>query len=335
MPSPTDRDHAGELLHSRGVLVPFTTPQFTGARLRLGRSGQFELLLRNPAGGKGIYLFDPAVAHRFSAITLHDRILLAELVKQMRPTPRAVRTCARRVALTGAAGHENRMAAMAAVERERERIARLRDHFLRAFGSGGPEAASDPSATEAAEAIAERAESIGLPTAGIRGRHEIALTMLEDFVAGIEKWLTDAGGTTASAAARAHELACSTCEQVERDLARRQHDLEDARTLRRRWDEDRAELLEELEHSDWLLDGWPTVCALWSAVPPTDHTAQIAALSRIERLLPASLDVDETTERCENAFGAFLRAAREGSDWRQELRLAEILERQEALRPEF
>src|SRR4051794_21837464 len=41
-----------------GVVVPFTTPTLSHARLRPGRNGRLDVLMRNPSGGRGVYVFD-------------------------------------------------------------------------------------------------------------------------------------------------------------------------------------------------------------------------------------------------------------------------------------
>ena len=43
-----------------GVAVPFTTPLLSSGRVRSGRRGRPEMLMPNPSGGHGLYVFDLA-----------------------------------------------------------------------------------------------------------------------------------------------------------------------------------------------------------------------------------------------------------------------------------
>ena len=340
----------------RGVVVPFTTPQLTGARLRVGRKGSFELLLRNPAGGKGVYLVPLGATHRFSAISLHDRILHAELLKLARLNPRVVRLCARRVALTGAAGHGARRAAEVAEQRDRRRIVGLRKHFLKRLLAA---VADDPAARpptdeigacleqiagryrtsskevcEALRTIADYTVAVGLPSAGIGSDHGTLLGELAGLADTLDQWRRDGDDRIADIAAEVARAARGAEEIAARELARIHAELAEVPALLTRWLEDRPALLEALETCDWLLDGWPERCALWRAAPATDRPSQRAALVQIARLLPPP---ETESEACDgdSALRAFSRLQRETTDWRDEVRLVEILERQEALRAEL
>ncbi len=318
---------------ARGVVVPFTTPQFIGARLRVGRDGQFELLLRNPSGGKGVYLVELRSAHRFSSISLHDRILLAELLKLVRVSPRNVRLCARRVALWGAAGHRAHLAAGAALRREQQRIAELRKHLANHLDmADGP---SDATLQEAVREIAEHSAAIGLPAAGIPSDHAEILRALPTLADTLDRWRRDGTGRVVEIAAEVARAARETHEAASRELERRHEELADGRALLARWQENRVELLEGLQCCDWLLDGWADRCALWRAAPATDRASQRAALMHIAKLLPPALEIERNARRGEDAVNAFMRFLRESTDWRDEVRLAEIFERQEALRAEL
>ncbi len=338
---------------ARGVVVPFTTPQFMGARLRVNGLGRFELLLRNPAGGKGVYLIELGAAHRFSSISLHDRILHAEIQKLSRLSPRAVRLCARRVALSGAAGHEARLAARVAARREEETVGRLRDHLLGTLlggqAAGNGTGGSAKSLTEVAaehrvpvgdladglREIAEHAAAIGLPAAAIPSGHADVLRDLVTLAETLEKWREDGIGRSSPVATEVARAARDTHRAASRELRRRHEELADGRALVARWVEDRAALFDDLEACDWLLDGWPDCCALWHAAPATDRASQRAALMHIAKLLPPVPDGEQEACQGDAALQAFNRAVRQGGDWRDEVRLVEILERQEALRAEL
>ena len=96
-----------------GVAVPFTTPLLGSGRVRPGRRGRPEMILPNPSGGRGLYVFDLAAAPEVASLTLHDRLLLERLLALPAVTPSEIRKAAHAVAIEGAAG---RKAARVAVE---------------------------------------------------------------------------------------------------------------------------------------------------------------------------------------------------------------------------
>ena len=79
-----------------GVAVPFTTPLLGSGRVRPGRRGRPEMILPNPSGGRGLYVFDLAAAPEVTSLTLHDRLLLERLLALPAVTPSEIRTAARR-----------------------------------------------------------------------------------------------------------------------------------------------------------------------------------------------------------------------------------------------
>ena len=87
-----------------GVAVPFTTPSLGSGRVRPGRRGRPEILLPNPSGGRGLYVFDLAAAPEVTSLTLHDRLLVERLIELPAPTPSEIRKVAHEVAIDGAAG---------------------------------------------------------------------------------------------------------------------------------------------------------------------------------------------------------------------------------------
>ena len=72
----------------RGVTVPFTTPFLLGARIRPTetRSG-LELVISNPAGGRGFYIVPWAAMPEVCSPTLHDRRLWQRLEGPHQPAP--------------------------------------------------------------------------------------------------------------------------------------------------------------------------------------------------------------------------------------------------------
>ena len=86
-----------------GVAVPFTTPLLSSGRVRPGRRGRPEMLMPNPSGGRGLYVFDLAAAPEVTSLTLHDRLLVERLLELPAPSPSDIRKVAHEVAIEGAA----------------------------------------------------------------------------------------------------------------------------------------------------------------------------------------------------------------------------------------
>ena len=87
-----------------GVAVPFTTPLLSSGRVRPGRRGRPEMLMPNPSGGRGLYVFDLAAAPEVTSLTLHDRLLVERLLALPALSPSEIRKVAQEVAIEGAAG---------------------------------------------------------------------------------------------------------------------------------------------------------------------------------------------------------------------------------------
>ncbi len=145
--------HAPE---ARCVSLPFTAPTLTAMRVRATQGGGLEMLLSNPAGGRGIYVACWATLRAFAAPSLHD-ILLADRVAAQSASgignaplsPGSVRAAAIAVAVEGHAGRRVAAAAQRAQQAEQLGRRRLRAHLLlelaRALGlPGSLSAMNDP-----------------------------------------------------------------------------------------------------------------------------------------------------------------------------------------------
>ena len=127
---------------SRCVSLPFTAPTLTAMRVRVPQNGGLEMLLSNPAGGRGIYVAGWATLRSFAAPSLHD-ILLADRVAAQSASrnalkgtgaeplsPASVRVAAIAVAAEGHAGRRVALAAQRAQQAEQLGLRRLRAHLL-------------------------------------------------------------------------------------------------------------------------------------------------------------------------------------------------------------
>lgn len=141
----------------RCVSLPFTAPALTAMRVRVPQDGGLEMLLSNPAGGRGIYVAGWATLRAFAAPSLHD-ILLADRVAHQASSagllsPASVRAAAVLVASEGHAGRKVAQVAQRALRAEQLGIRRLRAHLLlelaRAMGVPGSESRlNDPWTTQ-------------------------------------------------------------------------------------------------------------------------------------------------------------------------------------------
>lgn len=103
----------------RGVAVPFTTPRLSQARLRLSRRGEAEFILTPPGGALVPEVLPWRGLSGGTAVTLHDRMLMDEILARSARTPESVRAAALRVAATGVAGDGVATAALASLTADR------------------------------------------------------------------------------------------------------------------------------------------------------------------------------------------------------------------------
>src|SRR5690348_17776725 len=102
----------------RGVVVPFTTPALGGARARVSERSGLELIVANPAGGRGFYVMPWIAVQDFCRPTLHDRQIQERASALTCVTPRGIRQICRDVAGKGYAGREARTAAVQSQEQD-------------------------------------------------------------------------------------------------------------------------------------------------------------------------------------------------------------------------
>src|SRR4051794_14613092 len=104
----------------RGVLVPFTTPTLAAARARTSERSGLELIVANPAGGRGFYVMPWSGVQDFCRPTLHDRQIQERAAALSCVTPGSIRQICRDVAGEGDAGRGAPPAAARRPEQEGE-----------------------------------------------------------------------------------------------------------------------------------------------------------------------------------------------------------------------
>jgi hypothetical protein len=103
----------------RGAAIPFTTPLLAGTRARPAEKQGLELVIPNPAGGRGVYIMGWTSISSLCCPTLHDRQLNDRIAKLVSVTPSTIRRVGREVAAEGLAGEEATTAARLAAEHDR------------------------------------------------------------------------------------------------------------------------------------------------------------------------------------------------------------------------
>lgn len=277
----------------RGLAIPFTTPQLAGARVRPGERTRLEMLVPNPAGGRGIYIIAASDIHGLCRPTLHDLRLIELIGERHAATPSAIRAIALEVAEIGLAGRsaatvaqECRQAtARAILEANFEMLLillrQVDPQFIMGAGGGDPGAELE---RRAKAAVATLAPMLGLPApevarlledlaaiyvplgvGGGRGRAPVPLLIAAITELRTEAtiwWQTqpDDGGTEAGMLAMTADLTLSCARQTLADAHALTADLPQ---LLRRWHADRDEVSHILARPEWLVDGWDRIVALW------------------------------------------------------------------------
>jgi hypothetical protein len=349
-----------------GVAVPFTTPLLSSGRVRPGRRGRPEMLVPNPSGGRGLYVFDLAAAPEVASLTLHDRLLLERLLDLPAPSPGEIRKVARAVAIEGAAGRRVAREAVAAARAEATMGLVTRFHLVtrlleeaglesidwHAFSGDNRELRATVRAHlakvaprlglpvdglfERIETIAEVATPVGPPAAGEAARNEAMLARLRVLAQSLDQWSAgEAGGRSADATA-----VLGVAERALRDAQAAQAEaralLGTVARLLQGWNERAGERLRQiLTRPEWLLDGWDQVCALWEASARDERPTQRETLHHIRTSLPmldpsdreAGAGVEGNDIRFDRG-----RRVKMNEDWRTGLTVMEGRARAELLR---
>ena len=126
-PLPQLKTYMPSTFAERGVLVPFTTPALSGARVRSQEHAGVQAVLPRPSGGVGFYVVSLPSLNHFCRPTVHDRRLAQRLETLTEVTPATIRRIARDVAIEGLAA-ARQMAGRPALRRDQD--ARALTSFL-------------------------------------------------------------------------------------------------------------------------------------------------------------------------------------------------------------
>lgn len=332
----------------RGVVLPFTTPALLGARARPGMRGGTEILVRNPAGGRGVYILPWDGVCGLCHPTVHDTILNQRLSALRSITPGSIRRVAREIAAEGLAGREASSAALARSDGERQD--RLRANFLllmrlleqrapaemramserpgngtdldlrarRALARIAPDLGGTP------ESIASAVEELGVVfgDVGIAGQSTPARVQrlldatceLRDDMRAFSRQSADDNAPIAEMIAAVAALTVACANQTLNDA----HALTgDVPALLRQWVDSPNTVTTLAGRPEWLVDGWEEICLLWRLAKGS--AAQRSALAEMAMLVPVLprevsnwVGVQIDTE----LVSRFRRTVRLNQDWR-------------------
>jgi len=275
----------------RGIDAPFTAPLLTGARVRPMPRPGIELVVPNPAGGRGVYILPWSSARTLCNPTVHDLRLYEELRRVPALTPNAVRLAARIVARQGLAGQEAQQAAIAADAAEAAERLRVSSLLWIALRSANLPGLTADVVARSLDALGSLFVPIGLPPHPEAARLSRLVVALDSLRGETDCWArTNAGEALAAIARMVSETAAAA-------IATAGPLLEDARALAadvpallRQWMRAPEEVAARINRADWVLDGWDRIVLLWrEAVLPAGQRAALLEMAQLVPDLPEEI----------------------------------------------
>jgi hypothetical protein len=346
----------------RGVAVPFTTPALQGARARPAARGGLEIIVPNPAGGRGVYILPWAGVCQLCRPTVHDTLLSERVAALRSVTPAAMRQVAGEVATEGLAGRSAQAAAGTAAKGDRED--RLTANFLlllalieqvypadlgalsadrlsprkleqrarRAVARVGPRLSWPPEAVaEALEQVAEAFAGIGVPRQRPAPRMVRLLNALARLRADMLVWSKERPGDSAAQAEMIGAVADLTIACAQRTLADAHALVGDMPALLRNWAAAPDPLRAAIARPEWLLDGWEQICLLWRDTTGDSRRGALSEMALLVPVLPRETSDWVGTVIDTDLTMRFRKLVRQNEDWRSGL-IVERVARYEALR---
>jgi hypothetical protein len=298
----------------RGVAIPFTTPQLAGTRVRPGERVPLELLVPNPAGGRGVYILAWTEVDALCRPSLHDQHLIDLVAERQAITPAAIRVAALDTAIEGLAGRSAGSAARQLMQHDAKVMLETNfDMLLTLLRQVHPMAGGQASALDAPSVIEARARAavaavapeLGMSTVEVARHLEELASVYQPLGVGTTRgtaripalvgvlarvrqeaaqwWQAhpDEGGKEAAMLAMVADLTLS-CVRVA--LADAYTLLDDLRDLMRRWQADAPGVARLVARPEWLMDGWDRIIQHWDAAHGT--TARRVMLCEIAVMLP-------------------------------------------------
>jgi hypothetical protein len=349
----------------RGVAVPFTTPFLGGARARPRGDHGIDLLVRNPTGGRGVYVMPWTGVATLCRPTLHDKVLNTRIAALNQVTPATIRQVARAIAAEGLAGEQAMQAAQIATATGISDH-RTTNHYLLttlvhqvnallplSSTAGGqdlsdldtrarltiawlaPHLRQSPIwAIEALAALTHIMAGVGVAGGGEAGRVPRLTSMLRQVRDAIAAWgASQRGEDRVACSDTICAMADATLALVETAQVKARGLTRDMVGLLRSWAADPDSVIRFASRPEWLLDGWEQICLIWNYAQ--DDAARFAALIEILDHVPVL-----PTETIESGGGApdlnhlLLRQRPLGlnEDWRTGAAVFDLIARNEQLR---
>jgi hypothetical protein len=318
--------------HDRGVVVPFTTPALTGARLRAAERGGLELVLPEVAGPGSVGILAWDRVGTLCSPTLFDRRLGVRLVALPRLAPDAVRRAVCAEAAEGLAGPEAQEAALAAQDAAAAERERAHAHLLAQWrASVGAEAVPPQAAASALADLASLLGAVGVGETVASARLVRALALVEALPDQMPEHLRAGQGSGAAEVAAIVGAAGQVSTAARAALAAARGLAADVPLLLRRWSVASQELADTLLRAEWLLDGWPWLCRL--AACADERIGRAALLAELAALAPplprAATGASIIAQRPELAPS--IRDLLRGADWRSGVTPQDLTARNERL----
>lgn len=349
----------------RGVAVPFTTPLLGGTRARPTDKQRVELVIPNPAGGRGVYIMPWAGIAAWCQPTLHDAVFNERIASLTNVTPATIRRVALQIAAEGLAGEEAMDAARLAVSEEKgdrlvtnyqllmalvEQVGGRFATASSANGSGKPDLMMQAQLTvdwisprlgrtptwtaTALEGLSDVLTNVGLGPGSTAGRLPRLLAQLRAMRSGMAAWsATRHNEDQAEYVGMACAVADLTLALAQVTLTQAQALTGDMVQLLRTWSADPRSVSQIATRPEWLLDGWEQICLIWNHA--ADDAERRAALVEIVGLIPIlPKEASEWSEiKCDidHAF-RFRRLVSLNEDWRTGSIVFQLIARNEHLR---
>ena len=348
-PSKPLSKYAPSSFEERGAAAPFTTPTLSSARVRLDDRPNLVLLTPGFSGTGSVYVLPWTAIPDLFTMTVHDRALYEQILKNKATTPSAIRREMLHVMASGLAGPEAKISARRALEADMAYETEIKAVLLVSLlfsldvdvadlvgldfsksdviGQSKSKLAAavrplgvDPdTAYERVERLADELIFIGLPAFGNPGRLRVLLDQVEAFRRTMRQKYERATGEIAEFHRFAEETAAKTIALVRETLSLLDALLADLPEIVRHWDSRLPQIRKWSSRLSWLLDGWDYVLGFakgmdnWSL---EEFWTNIETLTRLLPMIPRGEASDEAdlSER----FVESLHRRRVGAmeDWR-------------------
>jgi hypothetical protein len=349
----------------RGMAVPFTTPLLGGTRVRAGREQGIELLVRNPTGGRGVYVMTWAGIGSLCRPTLHDKVLSTRIASLESVTPTTIRGVASAIAAEGLAGEQALQAAQIATKADtadrratRHRLLVALVHQVNAalhqssVASGtntsdinaraqltiawlAPHLHQSPAwVVGALDALSDLLVDLGVATKADVGRVARLISMLRQVREDIPAWSkTQRSVERASCADMIRSMADVILSLAGTALANARALTGDMIGLLRTWATDPDALIRIATRPEWLLDGWEQLCLIWNYAQD-DATKSAALVEILEHVPILPVEVTERDGTLLDVNNTLLRQRpiTLNEDWRAGAVVFDLIARNEQLR---